>query len=223
MGPFHAGKTEGPCLTFPLDAGRDLRAALGGLPRAVPRRGRDAVSLDRAGRPQSSERRRRARSDELRRRGLAARREAARSDWRVGTEHEKIGLYRPGYGRCPTRASAASRRCSSASPRRTAGDASLEGEHADRAREGRRQHHARARRPARALGRAAAHDPRDLQRVPGAPRADEAHLRAAGHRLARPRHPPAPRRSAELPRMPKQRYRIMRSYLPTRGDRSRST
>ena len=28
VGPFHAGKTEGPCLTFPLDAGDDLRAAL---------------------------------------------------------------------------------------------------------------------------------------------------------------------------------------------------
>ncbi len=28
VGPFHAGKTEGPCLTFPLDAGEDLRAAL---------------------------------------------------------------------------------------------------------------------------------------------------------------------------------------------------
>jgi hypothetical protein len=28
VGPFHAGKTEGPCLTFPLDGGEDLRAAL---------------------------------------------------------------------------------------------------------------------------------------------------------------------------------------------------
>ena len=28
VGPFHAGKTEGPCLTFPLDAGEDLRTAL---------------------------------------------------------------------------------------------------------------------------------------------------------------------------------------------------
>jgi len=28
VGPFHAGKTEGPCLTFPLDAGEDLAAAL---------------------------------------------------------------------------------------------------------------------------------------------------------------------------------------------------
>jgi hypothetical protein len=28
VGPFHAGKTEGPCLTFPLDADGDLRAAL---------------------------------------------------------------------------------------------------------------------------------------------------------------------------------------------------
>lgn len=28
VGPFHAGKTEGPCLTFPLDAGEDLHAAL---------------------------------------------------------------------------------------------------------------------------------------------------------------------------------------------------
>jgi hypothetical protein len=29
VGPFHIGKTEGPCLTFPLDAREDLRAALG--------------------------------------------------------------------------------------------------------------------------------------------------------------------------------------------------
>jgi hypothetical protein len=29
VGPFHAGKTEGPCLTFPLDAHEDLRKALG--------------------------------------------------------------------------------------------------------------------------------------------------------------------------------------------------
>ena len=28
VGPFHAGKTEGPCLSFPLGAGDDLRAAL---------------------------------------------------------------------------------------------------------------------------------------------------------------------------------------------------
>ena len=28
VGPFHAGKTEGPCLTFPLDAREDLNAAL---------------------------------------------------------------------------------------------------------------------------------------------------------------------------------------------------
>ena len=28
VGPFHAGKTEGPCLTFPLDGGEDLYAAL---------------------------------------------------------------------------------------------------------------------------------------------------------------------------------------------------
>jgi hypothetical protein len=28
VGPFHAGKTEGPCLTFPLDGGEDLHAAL---------------------------------------------------------------------------------------------------------------------------------------------------------------------------------------------------
>jgi hypothetical protein len=28
VGPFHAGKTEGPCLTFPLEGGEDLRAAL---------------------------------------------------------------------------------------------------------------------------------------------------------------------------------------------------
>ena len=28
VGPFHAGKTEGPCLSFPLSAGDDLRAAL---------------------------------------------------------------------------------------------------------------------------------------------------------------------------------------------------
>ncbi len=28
VGPFHAGKTEGPCLTFPLASGDDLRAAL---------------------------------------------------------------------------------------------------------------------------------------------------------------------------------------------------
>lgn len=28
VGPFHIGKTEGPCLTFPLDGGEDLRAAL---------------------------------------------------------------------------------------------------------------------------------------------------------------------------------------------------
>jgi hypothetical protein len=28
VGPFHAGKTEGPCLTFPLDGGEDLNAAL---------------------------------------------------------------------------------------------------------------------------------------------------------------------------------------------------
>jgi hypothetical protein len=28
VGPFHAGKTEGPCLTFPLEAGEDLRSAL---------------------------------------------------------------------------------------------------------------------------------------------------------------------------------------------------
>jgi hypothetical protein len=28
VGPFHAGKTEGPCLTFPLEAGEELRAAL---------------------------------------------------------------------------------------------------------------------------------------------------------------------------------------------------
>jgi hypothetical protein len=28
VGPFHSGKTEGPCLTFPLEAEGDLRAAL---------------------------------------------------------------------------------------------------------------------------------------------------------------------------------------------------
>jgi len=28
VGPFHAGKTEGPCLSFPLGAADDLRAAL---------------------------------------------------------------------------------------------------------------------------------------------------------------------------------------------------
>jgi hypothetical protein len=28
VGPFHAGKTEGPCLTFPLEGGEDLQAAL---------------------------------------------------------------------------------------------------------------------------------------------------------------------------------------------------
>ena len=28
VGPFHAGKTEGPCLTFPLRGGEDLSAAL---------------------------------------------------------------------------------------------------------------------------------------------------------------------------------------------------
>ncbi len=31
VGPFHASKTEGPCLTFPLDGGEDLRAALAGF------------------------------------------------------------------------------------------------------------------------------------------------------------------------------------------------
>jgi hypothetical protein len=31
VGPFHAGKTEGPCLTFPLDAGSDLCSALSGF------------------------------------------------------------------------------------------------------------------------------------------------------------------------------------------------
>jgi len=31
VGPFHAGKTEGPCLTFPLDGGEDLREALAGF------------------------------------------------------------------------------------------------------------------------------------------------------------------------------------------------
>jgi hypothetical protein len=28
VGPFHASKTEGPCLTFPLESGEELRAAL---------------------------------------------------------------------------------------------------------------------------------------------------------------------------------------------------
>ncbi len=31
VGPFHTGKTEGPCLTFPLDGGEDLHAALAGF------------------------------------------------------------------------------------------------------------------------------------------------------------------------------------------------
>jgi hypothetical protein len=31
VGPFHAGKTEGPCLTFPLDSGDDLNRALTGF------------------------------------------------------------------------------------------------------------------------------------------------------------------------------------------------
>jgi hypothetical protein len=31
VGPFHAGKTEGPCLTFPLDGGEDLSGALEGF------------------------------------------------------------------------------------------------------------------------------------------------------------------------------------------------
>ena len=29
VGPFRSGKNEGPCLTFPLDAGEELAAALG--------------------------------------------------------------------------------------------------------------------------------------------------------------------------------------------------
>jgi hypothetical protein len=29
VGPFQAGKQEGPCRTFPMDAGRELEAALG--------------------------------------------------------------------------------------------------------------------------------------------------------------------------------------------------
>jgi hypothetical protein len=29
VGPFRSGKTEGPCLTFPLDAGEELADALG--------------------------------------------------------------------------------------------------------------------------------------------------------------------------------------------------
>ncbi len=31
VGPFHAGKAEGPCLTFPIEGDEDFRAALGGF------------------------------------------------------------------------------------------------------------------------------------------------------------------------------------------------
>ena len=31
VGPFHTGKAEGPCLTFPIEGDEDFRAALGGF------------------------------------------------------------------------------------------------------------------------------------------------------------------------------------------------
>ena len=31
VGPFHAGKTEGPCRTFPIESGAEIDAALGGF------------------------------------------------------------------------------------------------------------------------------------------------------------------------------------------------
>ena len=44
VGPFRAGKDEGPCLSFPFAARDEIARALGGVPRALPRGGLDAVS-----------------------------------------------------------------------------------------------------------------------------------------------------------------------------------
>ena len=146
--------------------------------------------------------------------------EKPRARWRVGTEHEKIGLYADTLRRVPFEGERGIEGCSSAIAELDGWSAGREDGRADRAREGRREHHARAGRPARALRRAARAHPRDLRassaRTSSSSAASRSRWASSGSRSAWIRCTGSPRR----PRMPKARYDIMREYLPTRGELS---
>ena len=162
VGPFHAGKAEGPCKSFPFDGREPSSARRSGTsssasskrPRARARRARFRASRAGALRERQSRRAHRSGSVAELVALARARREAVARAGGSAPSTRRSGSARTRYGPSPTRARAASGACSSASPSSTAGRRSRSGR-AGRPRAGRGEHHARAGRPARALGRAA--------------------------------------------------------------------
>jgi glutamate--cysteine ligase len=138
--------------------------------------------------------------------------------WRIGTEHEKFPFFTednepvPYEGERSIKALLEGMARCSAGRRSWTRDRIIGLVRADR--------HGRdlagARRPVRAVRRAAGDDPPDLPRIQRPPGTAAPDRRSARHQVSRPRRSPK-WTLAETPRMPKSRYDIMRAYMPKVG------
>ena len=108
-----------------------------------------------------------------------------KGDWRIGTEHEKFGYTHDDLRPLPYEGERSVRALLEGLAARFGWQPLLEDGPADRAAARPRQHHARAGRPVRALGRAGQDPARDLLRGPRASRPGQDRGRAARHRHAR--------------------------------------
>ena len=139
-----------------------------------------------------------------------------RDKWRIGTEHEKFVFNLKDLRTLPYDGPAGIRAMLEGLTR-FGWEPVLENGNPIALAQGRLQHHARARRPVRAVGRAARDAARDLRRGEHASRPGEAGRRPSSASACSAWASSRNGRARTCHWMPKGRYKIMRDYMPKKG------